>query len=887
MFNADLLAFLEPAPSRWEPQGWRDVCDVITDIRVDGPRFSFSATLPPGRYRCRIETKPGAFDMDTARIPMVQVPDGQRVLVGPWDLNHIDNVMAMPMAKTWVNGRLLGGLWFAMPGPDKVAENRLGADFGFEVEGDGETMVTLEFVENARDRIRWMDMRSMEIRADNRESLPLEPATASHPRIYVMADKLDGLRQRLPGTPLFERAVAKVREFGDLNAIQDISSVLDLGALVALITQDAQLIDIVRKAIVALCEKETWSGRPDPLLMGGENDRGVGFKLYFTGLAWDYLRDAFSADEQRLILAKVDDYLRKMYDFTTLQRGYMGCPSTDPHTLGAWFGVAVAAMAFYDDLPIARKALPFFHGLCVASQQVFPAGGKTAWSTFFPKFLARYSAAAQTFGGPRPELAESAYLDNMGNALLASYLTPNGQEMQRGKRTVEHRELTAFACRFHPTPGIEAIYQAFYEQELANMGNVDATIFDLLYAPTGATAAAFPKQPLFVRDIGAIICGAQSTPKLAVSFSAGLLYGARPSFSVQAHNRCSNLPMGAFEARVDDAPVLMNLFGYGLSSALDNTLCIEDGGAITDGMYLPGEIGPECSPAIRRCLVTDRFVYAHAVVTGVVHPKWGVQLAERLFILDYQTGSIVLQDAFQANGPLRFGTHLHCAGSVTDLGGGQYRLTGGQAYTIAAPGRSFTGAAGLTDDEKGELFVQILDAGAHRVVVEEPTWRPSYIYGLNNTGKEDIKDGRFPRYKRWRLEMADRAAHGTLCFAVSVGKDAVRMDGGTACLPGGGAVYLAGLQPVQALGCTVVAEAVLVDEPAKRLAAIGMRNLDGPGIALSADVPIDLDFDAAGGHGTLYSPAQNPGLRASGVSVGAWAHVPYHPRSKGNWLAEF
>ncbi len=887
MYNADLIAVLEPAPSRWEPQGWRDVCDVITDIRVDGPCFSFSAMLPPGRYRCRIETKPGAFDMDTARIPMVQVPDGQRVLVGPWDLNHIDGEMAMPMAKTRVNGHLLGGLWFAMPGPDKVAENRLGADFGFEVEGDGETTVALEFVENARDRIQWMDMRSMEIRQDDRQDVPLAPATASHPRIYVTADELDGLRQRLPGTPIFERAVEKVLEFGDLNAIQDISSVLDIGALVALITQDSRLIDIVRKAIVALCEKESWSSRPDPMLMGGDNDRGVGFKLYFTGLAWEYLRDAFSADEQRTILAKADEYLRKMYDFTILQRGYMGCPSTDPHTLGAWFGVAVAAMAFYEDLPIAKKALPFFNGLCAASQQVFPAGGKTAWSTFFPKFLARYSAAAQTFGGMRPELAESAYLDNMGDALLASYLTPNGQEMQRGKRTVEHRELTAFACRFHPTQGIDAIYQAFYDQEMANMGNVDATIFDLLYAPIGVPAAEFPKQPLFVRDIGSIICATQSTPKMAVSFSSGLLYGARSSYSVQPHNRCSNLPMGAFEARVDDAPVLMNLFGYGLSSALDNTLCIEDGGSITDGMYLPGEIGPECSPVIRRCLVTDRFVYAHAVVTGVVHPKWGVRLAERLFILDYQTGSIVLQDAFVAQDPLRFGTHLHCAGSVTDLGDGQYRLTGGQARTIAAPGRSFTGAAGLTDDEKGELFVQILDAGAHRVVVEEPTWRPSYIYGLNNTGKEDIADGRFPRYKRWRLEMADRAAEGALCFAVSVSKDAVHMDGGAVCLPDCGAVYLAGLQPVQALGYTIVAEAVLADAGSQRLAVIGLRTLDGPGISLSAAVPVDLDFDVANLHGTLYSPAQEPGLQASGLTIGDWAHLPYHPRSKGNWVASF
>jgi hypothetical protein len=890
MFNDDLIAFIEPAPSRWEPEGWRDVCDVITDIRVDGPRFSFRATLPRGRYRCRIETLPGAFDMDSARIPMVQVPDGKRVLVGPWDLNHLDNMMAMPMAKTYVNGHLLGGLWFAMPGPDKVVENRLGADFGFEVAEDGETAVTLEFVENARDRIKWMDMRSMEVRTDDRTSVPLAPAVQGHPRIYVTADELDGLRQRLPGTPLFERAVEKVREFGDLNAIQDISSVLDIGALVGLITQDEELITIVRKAIVDLCGKPSWSGRPDPLLMGGDNDRGVGFKLYFTGLAWDYLHDAFSADEQAIILGKVEEYLQKMYDFTTLQRGYMGCPSTDPHTLGAWFGVIIACMAFYDDLAIARKALPFFNGLCVDSSKLFPSGGKTAWATFFPKFLVRYLAAAQTFGGTQPELVESVFLDNMGPALLASYLTPNGQEMQRGKRTVEHRELTAYACRFHQTEGIEAIYQAFYDQEMANMGNVDATVFDLLYAPAPTQAAVFPKQPLFVRDIGAIICATQSTPRMAVSFSAGLLFGARPSFGAQPHNRCSNLPMGAIDVQVDGSPVLLNLFGYGLSSALDNAMCIGDGGAITDGMYLPGEIGPERSPAIRRCLITDRFIYAHAVVTGVVHPKWGVRAAERIYILDYQTGCILLQDTFTGTQPLDFATHLHCAGSVTELGQGQYRLTGGQARTIAAPGRSFTGAAGLTDEEKGELFVQILDAaGPYQVVVEEPTWRPSYIYGLNNTGKEDIKDGRHPRYKRWRLAATERAPEGAFLFGISAEQGVVTMAEGAVRLPNGGSVYLSGLQPVQALGCTIVAEAVLVDETAQRLSAVGLRHISGPAFTLAATIPVDVDFDLSGAapHGALFSPAQDAGLQATGLALGAAAHNPYHPRSRGNWVTAF
>ncbi|OPZ80848.1 MAG: hypothetical protein BWY76_03229 [bacterium ADurb.Bin429] len=374
---------------------------------------------------------------------------------------------------------------------------------------------------------------------------------------------------------------------------------------------------------------------------------------------------------------------------------------------------------------------------------------------------------------------------------------------------------------------------------------------------------------------------------MAVNFAAGLKFGARSSFGAQPHNRCSNLPMGAIEVQVDGSPVLMNLFGYGLTSALDNTLCIGDGGAITDGQYLPGEIGPERSPAIRRCLITDRYVYAHAVVTGVVHPKWGARAAERIFILDYLTGCIVLRDAFAGEKAIDFGTHLHCAGSVTDLGEGQYRMTGGQARTIAAPGRSFTGAAGLTDEEKGEVFVRILATlQPYNVIVEEPTWRPSYIYGLNNTGKEDIKDGRHPRFTRWRLAAAEPTAEGEFLFAISAEKDAVSLHDGVVRLPEDGSVYLAGLQPVEALGYTFTAEAVLVDESAKTVAVVGLREASGPNFTLVTDIPLDADLDISGDtpHGTLYSPAREPGLRVTGAAPAVWTSNPYHPRSRGNWM---
>ncbi len=142
----------------------------------------------------------------------------------------------------------------------------------------------------------------------------------------------------------------------------------------AWITGDEALQQHIRRTTVEACRQPSWSGRPDPLLMGGDNDRGVGLALYNAGMVWEFQGHLFSEDERAVVLAKVDEYLQKMYDFTLLQRAYMGCPTTDAHSIGAWYGVGIACMCFYDDLAIARKALPFFHGLFVDSLKLFPPG---------------------------------------------------------------------------------------------------------------------------------------------------------------------------------------------------------------------------------------------------------------------------------------------------------------------------------------------------------------------------------------------------------------------------------------------------------------------------------------------------------------------------------
>jgi hypothetical protein len=187
MRNQDLVAFLKPIQNRFSGTDRIDLIDVkgqVADINANSYRLSIRLCVAAGLYCGRFETKSNSFDLSTAMIEMVRVPDGKRVPVGPWDLDHIQNVMAVPMLRTYVNGKLKGGLWFDLPGPEQIAAGSLCADFGFEAQ-EGDNEIVLEIIERYRGRISWASLSHFELRKDDRQRVPLFPKKAGHPCIFV------------------------------------------------------------------------------------------------------------------------------------------------------------------------------------------------------------------------------------------------------------------------------------------------------------------------------------------------------------------------------------------------------------------------------------------------------------------------------------------------------------------------------------------------------------------------------------------------------------------------------------------------------------------------------------------------------------------------------
>ena len=875
MRNSDLVAFFKPIPNQFSGDSAIDFADFtgqVGDIDANAFRITIRVHLSAGLYCGILQTAPNAFDISTAMIEMVRAPDGARVPVGPWDLDHIHNVMAMPMVRTWVNGKLKGGLWFAMPGPQQIANGSLTADFGFEAE-EGLNELVFEIIERDRGRLSWANLEFLELRRDDRRTLPLLPATSPHPRLFISAQEAPAVLARWSGTPEFDALLHQLRT-ADLAFLTDNSQgTLEVACLVYALTGDAEIGSRAKEKIMALAHAGTWSGRPDPLLMGGDNDRGIGQRLYHSALAWEFLQPLLSPDDRSAILAKAQEYLQKSYDFTLLQRAYMGYPTIEPHSLGTWNGTAIACMAFYDDLAIARHALPLYHGLFADSLTLFPASGKAAWATYFPFHLILYLAAANTFAGPRPELCSSPFLDNLGQALLACYRAPNSQELQRGLRTREHRFLTAFLCRFHPTQGIDAIYRAFAQAEQNATGEVVLGNFDLLYAPplTG-DIAPFPSRPLIAKDVGDIIATAQGEHTVAVSLNAGPKSGRKASFTLMPHNREFPPALAAFEVTIDGTPVLcnINMGQYGQNSALTNTMSFNGGGSLTNGQYLNGAIPPHSTSLLRRCFIDDRFLYAHIVITASLHPSLQVTQADRIFLFDRQSGAMLISDAFASRQPLSFATHLHCSGSVTQLAQDTYRLTGGQANKIAG---IKGGSKGLSDEERGEIFVQILSTTQpSQVAVEEPTWVPGYIYGLNNTGLESISEGCFPRYQRWRLHTGEPVSHGAFLFALTPQPGQISRDGGSILFPANAAVQL-GHRTWQSLGVSSRCECLLSDPSTRQITAIAARSLTHGALHLEFPTPVDLEYSIDTEHGVAFSQSTLPPHHADNVELSNWLPV--------------
>ncbi len=216
-----------------------------------------------------------------------------------------------------------------------------------------------------------------------------------------------------------------------------------------------------------------------------------------------------------------------------------------------------------------------------------------------------------------------------------------------------------------------------------------------------------------------------------------------------------------------------------------------------------------------------------------------------------------------------------------------YRLTGGQANLIAG---TKEGDKGMSNEEKGELFVTVLEAPAgHCVSIQEPPWIPSYIYGINDRKNTDPSKAKYPHYRRWRLEVGTPVTSGSFLCALTTRPGTVTQKREYVSLPEQAWANFPAGKVVNTLGCQCVAEAVMVDEAAGCVVLAGASSIVRGNRRLQFAVPVDVEFSVAAERvwGVFYSPAAAGPLAQAGFAVRRLKHQEYNPRSNWNYSAVF
>ena len=163
---------------------------------------------------------------------------------------------------------------------------------------------------------------------------------------------------------------------------------------------------------------------------------------------------------------------------------------------------------------------------------------------------------------------------------------------------------------------------------------------------------------------------------------------------------------------------------------------------------------------------------------------------------------------------------------------------------------------------------------------------PAYIYGLNGTGKEDISEGHFPRYRRWRLEHEGLVIGATFLLALSPHHEQAQWENGQISLPNGGGVLL-GSGSHQALGVESDCECLLWNPDSARVSALGAKTFKHGAKAISFANPVDIDYNPAKGMATVFAQGRHLPTVKQGFEVSAWepaaddawrTHSPYRSR---------
>ncbi len=368
------------------------LADRLGDGRILAPEpglLRLVAGLKKGYHEMSFQTAAGTFPSDSLMLPLLEWPSRRTVPAGPFDFDHTAYTMTVPTFRVSVNGRDGGLVWAEVPSPEDFKAGRIRAMWGIETEEDGEQVIELRIAPD-ESRLRWPDVEALEIRPDDRTREPLRAlgsgkALPPHPRLFAgpaawaaLGASRDPVQERL-----FKSLLRDLEDGHDGTYVYRTVT----AALIGRLTGEARWMDEAVTRTLALCERPHWGYHNTPDIMGSDNDRDAGLRLYETAVVYDWLHDRLTAEQRNTIRTRLAKQAALAYQVTLVQKSYWYYRANEAHGLGFWFGFAAAAAALAGEDPRAAMWLEWIHGNILDSLAHMPADGINEWLVFCAQWL--------------------------------------------------------------------------------------------------------------------------------------------------------------------------------------------------------------------------------------------------------------------------------------------------------------------------------------------------------------------------------------------------------------------------------------------------------------------------------------------------------------------
>lgn len=390
----------------------------MTFTQLEPECLILTGHLPAGGYVLEFVTRADAFPVETLMIPLVEWPSLERMDCGPFDFNHTAYGMVVPTFRLHVDGRDCGLVWCEVPAPEDMAARRVRAHAGFRVDFTGEHRI--EIIRSPDEqRLDFASIERIWLRPDIRTDQPLDTQRhepSARPRLFLGEGQLPSLRNgTLDAT---QRTILdNLRHQLESGHESTYAHRTVTAALVGLVDDDQRWTDHAIDRALQTCDREVWGYHNVPEVMGWNNDRDAGMRLFEVAIVYDWLHDRLSEQQRQRLRERLSYFAAIVARITRIQFGYWYTRSHEAHGHGVWFGLVCASIALLDDDANASEWLAWSHGNICDAMAYTPQDGIVEWSIFNIQWLVMAVLGLERYRGGRLK-ADDASLRNFARNIM-------------------------------------------------------------------------------------------------------------------------------------------------------------------------------------------------------------------------------------------------------------------------------------------------------------------------------------------------------------------------------------------------------------------------------------------------------------------------------------